>query len=94
MAIAAPFNLKKWIDEHRDLLKPPVGNYCVYKEAENFIVMVVGGPNLQRLEHWFVQLNIKAIKLGVRKKYEEGAMDTGNLTSCSNTAFWFSLSAF
>ena len=43
MAVTAPFNLKKWIDEHRDLLKPPVGNQCVYKDAENFIVMVVGG---------------------------------------------------
>ena len=46
--IAAPFNLKKWIDEHRDLLKPPVGNQCVYKDAENFIVMVVGGPNARK----------------------------------------------
>jgi 3-hydroxyanthranilate 3,4-dioxygenase len=52
MAIAAPFNLKKWIDEHRDLLKPPVGNYCVYKEAENFIVMVVGGPNSRKDYHY------------------------------------------
>jgi 3-hydroxyanthranilate 3,4-dioxygenase len=49
MPIAAPFNLKKWIDEHRDLLKPPVGNQCVYKDAENFIVMVVGGPNSEKI---------------------------------------------
>ena len=28
-------NLKKWIDDHRDQLKPPVGNKCVYKDAEN-----------------------------------------------------------
>ena len=26
MAIAKPFNLNKWIDENRNLLKPPVGN--------------------------------------------------------------------
>jgi 3-hydroxyanthranilate 3,4-dioxygenase len=26
MAIAKPFNLNKWIDENRHLLKPPVGN--------------------------------------------------------------------
>lgn len=52
MAIAAPFNLKKWIDEHRDLLKPPVGNQCVYKDAENFIVMVVGGPNARKDYHY------------------------------------------
>ncbi len=52
MAISAPFNLKKWIDEHRDLLKPPVGNHCIYKDAENFIVMVVGGPNSRKDYHY------------------------------------------
>ena len=50
--IAAPFNLKKWIDEHRHLLKPPLGNQCVYKDAENFIVMVVGGPNARKDYHY------------------------------------------
>jgi 3-hydroxyanthranilate 3,4-dioxygenase len=50
--IAAPFNLKSWIDENRDLLKPPVGNQCVYKDAENFIVMVVGGPNARKDYHF------------------------------------------
>ena len=52
MPVAAPFNLKKWIDEHRDLLKPPVGNQCIYKDAENFIVMVVGGPNARKDYHY------------------------------------------
>ena len=52
MAVIAPFNLKKWIDEHRDLLKPPVGNQCIYKDAENFIVMVVGGPNARKDYHY------------------------------------------
>jgi 3-hydroxyanthranilate 3,4-dioxygenase len=37
-------NFKRWIDENRHLLKPPVGNKLVWEDRE-FIVMVVGGPN-------------------------------------------------
>lgn len=51
MAIRRPFNLRKWIDGHRHLLKPPVGNQCVY-DADDFIVMVVGGPNSRKDYHW------------------------------------------
>lgn len=51
MAVAAPFNIKKWIDEHRHLLKPPVGNVQVWEDAE-FIVMVVGGPNSRKDYHF------------------------------------------
>lgn len=51
MAIQAPFSFQGWIDENRHLLKPPVGNQQVYKAAENFIVMVVGGPNGRKDYH-------------------------------------------
>lgn len=45
-----PINLQAWIDEHRHLLKPPVGNKCIHNE--DFIVMVVGGPNQRTDYHW------------------------------------------
>jgi 3-hydroxyanthranilate 3,4-dioxygenase len=44
------FNLKRWIDEHRDLLKPPVGAEMIWKDSQ-FIVMIVGGPNARRDFH-------------------------------------------
>lgn len=47
-----PFNLHQWIEDHRDLLKPPVGNKQIYLENKDFIVMVVGGPNGRKDYHW------------------------------------------
>jgi 3-hydroxyanthranilate 3,4-dioxygenase len=44
------FNLKAWIREHRELLKPPVGAEIVWKDSQ-FIVMVIGGPNARRDFH-------------------------------------------
>lgn len=48
----APFNLQQWIDDNRDILKPPVGNKNLYKEAGDFIVMIVGGPNARKDYHY------------------------------------------
>lgn len=44
------FNFNAWIDEHRHLLKPPVGARRVFEDAE-FIIMVVGGPNTRKDYH-------------------------------------------
>jgi 3-hydroxyanthranilate 3,4-dioxygenase len=52
MAIAKPFNLNKWIEENRHLLKPPVGNQQIYKGNDDYIVMVVGGPNGRKDYHF------------------------------------------
>ena len=39
-----PINFPRWIEEHRHLLKPPVGNQQIWADTD-FIVTVVGGPN-------------------------------------------------
>ena len=65
-----PFNLIEWIQENKNLLKPPVGNK-VLLESKDFIVMAVGGPNkrndfhINKTEEIFFQLqgsiNLKTI---------------------------------
>ncbi|MGH7314860.1 MAG: 3-hydroxyanthranilate 3,4-dioxygenase [Candidatus Rokuibacteriota bacterium] len=46
----SPFNLQRWIEEHRDRLKPPVGAERVWKDSQ-FLIMVIGGPNARRDFH-------------------------------------------
>ena len=52
MSIRRPFNLYKWIDENKDLLKPPVCNKNLYVESGDYIVMIVGGPNARKDFHY------------------------------------------
>ena len=85
MSLISPFNFKKWIDDNRHLLKPPVNNKVVYKDAE-FIVMVVGGPNSRKdyhfneSEEFFYQLegDIK-VKLQIDGKAKEFDIKEGDI---------------
>lgn len=40
-----PIDFRRWIDEHRDLLRPPVGNAQIWEGDRDFMITVVGGPN-------------------------------------------------
>jgi len=52
MAVQKPFNLTQWVEENRETLKPPVGNKNLYKDAGDYIVMVVAGPNARKDYHF------------------------------------------
>lgn len=55
------FNFHRWIEEHKHLLKPPVGNVQVWQDTD-MMVTVVGGPNQRTdfhddpVEEFFYQL--------------------------------------
>ena len=78
-------NLQRWIEEHRALLKPPVGNAQIWRDAD-FIVTVVGGPNQRTdfhddpYEEFFYQLKgnmrLRVIEDG---KPGEIAIDEGGI---------------
>jgi len=44
------FSLRRWIDENRATLRPPVGNKRVFRDGD-FVIMVVGGPNARKDFH-------------------------------------------
>jgi 3-hydroxyanthranilate 3,4-dioxygenase len=66
MRVVRPINFKQWIDTHRELLRPPVGNKVIYTDSE-FIIQVVGGPNSRKdfhvdpAEEFFYQLEGKMV---------------------------------
>ncbi|MEM1262766.1 MAG: 3-hydroxyanthranilate 3,4-dioxygenase [Pseudomonadota bacterium] len=61
MSRLAAFNFRAWIDEHRHLLRPPVGNNQIWEDTD-MMAFVVGGPNKRTdyhddpVEEFFYQL--------------------------------------
>ena len=82
MAIKKPFNLNKWIEENRGLLKPPVGNKNLYVESGDYIVMIVAGPNARKDYHYneteelFYQLEGN-IQVAIQENGEKKIMELG-----------------
>ena len=60
-SLGQPFNLNMWINENRDVLRPPVGNKVIWSDS-HMMVMVIGGPNhrndfhINPTEEFFYQL--------------------------------------
>lgn len=52
MSVMMPFNFNQWIEDNKDKLKPPIANKNMYPLGEDFIVMVVGGPNARKDYHF------------------------------------------
>lgn len=50
--MALPFNLFQWIEDNKALLQPPVGNKNLYPLSDDYIVMIVGGPNARKDYHF------------------------------------------
>lgn len=57
-----PFSFMGWIEENRHLLKPPVGAKQVWDASDDYVIMVVGGPNdrpdfhINETEEFFYQV--------------------------------------
>ncbi len=49
--LSTPINFKKWIEDNRHRLKPPVCNKVIWEQGE-FICMVIGGPNRRTDYHY------------------------------------------
>lgn len=85
MKTTRPFNLQQWISDNKHLLKPPVSNKNLYIDSDDYIVMIVAGPNARKDYHYneteelFYQLEgtIKVViqEEGIRKEMELKAGD-------------------
>lgn len=80
-----PLNLLSWIDENRELLKPPVGNKKIYEDSD-FMVFVVGGPNQRKdyhidtSEEFFYQIEGEmTLKLVVDGEHQDVPIKAGEI---------------
>lgn len=75
-----PFNLNQWITGNKQLLKPPVANKNLYVDSEDYIVMIVAGPNARKDFHYneteelFYQLE-GSIKVVIQENGERKELD-------------------
>ncbi|MDR2222808.1 MAG: 3-hydroxyanthranilate 3,4-dioxygenase [Flavobacteriaceae bacterium] len=52
MSTSTSFNLLQWVADNKHLLQPPVGNKNIYPLSDDYIIMVVGGPNARKDFHY------------------------------------------
>jgi 3-hydroxyanthranilate 3,4-dioxygenase len=82
---SAPINFSKWIEDHAERLKPPVGNQQIWKNSD-LICTVVGGPNQRTdfhddpFEEYFHQFKGNAsLLIADRGKFERIPLREGDV---------------
>jgi len=85
MSLVMPINFLKWIETNHDQLKPPVGNKVIY-QGEDFIAMVVGGPNersdyhVNQTEEFFYQIEgDMVLKVKIDNSFEDISIKSGEM---------------
>lgn len=62
VSVPSVLNLQKWLVENEHLLQPPVNNKQIFTMSEDYVLMLVGGPNKrydwhhEPYEEWFYQI--------------------------------------
>ncbi len=79
-------SLQQWIANNKERLQPPVGAELVFELSEDYIIIVVGGPNrrsdfhINMSEEFFYQLRGDAmLKVVVDGRFEEVHLTEGSI---------------